>query len=178
MILAHDLLTNKRTKRIFSSLEPTDRIIDVGCGIRPCPAFPCKQYICIEPHYEYADVLRQWQLPYTKPIVVQEKAEELSRFPRKGTTVLMLDVIEHLPRGDGESMIRLLEEFDHAVVFTPLGWYEQGQENPDAWGFNGGYWQQHRSAWQPSDFDKYKWTVTVWPVWHPKNKVGAILAVR
>lgn len=176
MILAHDLLTNKKSRKIFASLTPTRRIIDVGCGIRPCPAFPCEEYVCIEPHHEYADVLDQWSLPGAVKRVVRGTAEELRSEKREGSTVFLLDVIEHMEREEGLRVLRLLEEFEHAVVFTPLGWYEQGDENPDAWGYNGGYWQAHRSAWHPEDFSD--WSIKTWDVWHPANNVGAILAIR
>jgi Mg/Co/Ni transporter MgtE len=176
MILSHDLLTNRKTRHTFENLPRTTHIIDVGCGIRPCPAFSAKDHICIEPHDEYVEVLKQWKPDHARPVVIQAKAQELATFPREDVTVFMLDVIEHMPREDGEAMIRLLEEFEHAVIFTPLGWYEQDGQNPDAWGYNGGYWQKHRSAWQPEDFSG--WDVKVWTKWHPKNSVGAILAVR
>lgn len=90
--------------------------------------------------------------------------------------MFLLDVIEHMEREDGEAIRDLLEEFEHAVVFTPLGWCEQSDQNPDPWGYNGGYWQKHRSAWQPEDFSN--WKTTVWNEWHAKKKVGAILAIR
>ncbi len=175
MILAHDLLSNKRTSEIFSGLPRTRRIVDVGCGIRPCPAFHCNEYVCIEPHVEYVDHLSRWECP-TQIRIVQGEAELLSAEPRDDTTVLLIDVIEHMERARGERIRRLLEEFQHAVVFTPLGWYDQGEESPDCWGFNGGYWQKHRSAWQPEDFSG--WNVRTWEHWHPKNGVGAILAIR
>ncbi len=90
--------------------------------------------------------------------------------------MLLLDVIEHMKKTEGLEIVRLAEEFEHAVIFTPLGWYEQGDENPDGWGLNGGFWQKHRSAWDSGDFRN--WHVRVWQKWHPDNGVGAILAVR
>lgn len=87
-----------------------------------------------------------------------------------------MDVIEHMERDRGERIRDLAETFEHAVIFTPLGWYPQDEETPDCWGLNGGYWQKHRSAWQPEDFPN--WKVHVWDHWHPKNGVGAILAIR
>jgi hypothetical protein len=176
MILRHDLLTDHRTSGRLSSLPRTKRIIDVGCGIRPCPIYPAEEYLCIEPHDEYVRVLNEWRPGDQSVRVIQAEAEALADFPRDDTTVLLLDVIEHLERPRGEKMRDLLEEFEHAVVFTPLGWYEQGDQNPDAWGLNGGYWQKHRSAWQPEDF--LKWKTVQWPKWHLTTPVGAILATR
>lgn len=177
MILAHDLLTNKHTAAIFSKLPKTPRIVDVGCGIRPCPAFSCEEHVCIEPHDEYVEHLREWRPEGVgKVTIVQGLAHKLAEQPREGTTVFLLDVIEHMERTDGECIKTLCEEFKHAVIFTPLGWLEQGDTNPDAWGLNGGYWQKHRSAWEREDFTN--WTVAAWEAWSPSNKVGAILAIR
>jgi hypothetical protein len=176
MILHHDLLENKRTRDIFQSLPKTPRIIDVGCGVRPCPAFKCEEYICIEPHQEYVDVLKGWRAPAPSFQVIRQTAEAIEKLPRKGSTVFLLDVIEHMERPAGEGIKALLEEFDHAVVFTPYGWHEQGEQNPDPWGYNGGYWQKHRSAWYPEDFAG--WVVHSWNHWHAKQSTGAILAVR
>lgn len=173
MILDHDLLTNARTVDIFRGLPRTGRIVDVGCGIRPCPIFSCSEYVAIEPHQEYVDHLAHWGR--ATRIVVGD-AFRLADEQRADTTVLLLDVIEHMERADGEKIRNLLEEFEHAVIFTPLGWYEQGEESPDCWGLNGGYWQKHRSEWQPEDFKG--WTVHSWKKWHQKNGVGAIMAIR
>ena len=174
MILAHDLLINRRTSAIFCGLPRTRRIVDVGCGIRPCPAFHCDEYVCIEPHGEYVEHLRGWERPGQVRIVHGE-AELVSDELRADTTVLLLDVIEHMERDRGERIRDLLKEFEHAVIFTPLGWYEQGDTNHDCWGLNGGYWQKHRSAWQQADFPG--WQTTVWPKWHSSGP-GAILAIR
>lgn len=176
MILDHDLLTNEKTRKIFAELTRTKRIVDVGCGIRPCPAFQCEEYVCIEPHEEYVEHLKGWEPPAKRLRIVYGRAVNLDREERQGTTVLLLDVIEHMERSEGEAIKKLVEEFEHAVIFTPLGWYEQEEETPDCWGLNGGYWQRHRSAWGLEDFPG--WQVHSWEYWHPKNGVGAILAIR
>lgn len=175
MILPHDLVTNPKTAETFRRLPWTKRILDIGAGIRPCPIF-CNEHICIEPHREYADILRQWQPDDRVVQVIDGEAESAAEIQRDGTTALLLDVIEHMERDRGLAIKALLEEFEHAVIFTPLGWYEQGDANPDGWGMNGGYWQKHRSAWQPEDFEG--WSVHVWPQWHRVEPVGAILAIR
>jgi hypothetical protein len=175
MILAHDLLTNPRTAHTFAALPRTKRIADVGCGIRPCPAFPCEDHICIEPHAEYRDLLAQWVPDDRRVTVIDGTADLIADQPREGTTVLLLDVIEHMEKDDGHRIVALAEEFEHAVIFTPLGWYEQGDSNPDGWGLNGGYWQKHRSAWHPGDFAN--WKIETWRRWHPCGP-GAILAIR
>lgn len=176
MILSHELPTHCRTEAYFSALKRTERIVDIGCGIRPCAAFQCDEYICIEPHDEYVDALRQWEAPARTKRIVVGKAECLDKEDRRGTTVFLLDVIEHMERDAGEQIRDLMTEFEQAVIFTPLGWFEQGDQNPDAWGLHGGFWQKHRSAWMPEDF--VGWRVRTWQRWHRKQTAGAILALR
>lgn len=176
-ILKHDLPADERTRPIFNALPRTPRIVDVGCGIRPCPAFPCEEHVCIEPHHEYVGVLRTWEPTDRRVVIVQDQVEALAAQPRQGTTVLLLDVIEHLEKPRGLQIRDLLEEFDHAVVFTPFGWHPQSGDNPDAWGMNGGEWQRHRSGWRPGDFKR--WHVRTWMQWNDSAPfVGAMLAIR
>ena len=172
MILDHDLLVNAKSMDIFHGLKRTDRIVDIGAGIRPCRAFKA-EHICIEPHHEYIAELRTCR---EVSEIVEGEAELVDRFPRQGTTVFLLDVIEHMERERGEKIRDLLMDFEQAVIFTPLGFMEQSDKNPDAWGYNGGFWQKHRSGWQVEDFPG--WEVTSWPVWHARSMTGAILAIH
>lgn len=174
MIKKHDLLMDQRVAPRLAAMPRTRRLVDMGCGIRPCPVFPAEEWLLVEPHGEYVEVLRR---EVRDAVIIQGEVEALASIPRSDTTVLLLDVIEHLDRPRGEKTLDLLAEFDHAVIFTPLGWYEQGDQNPDAWGMNGGYWQKHRSAWEPQDFPPSSWKTTHWVHWH-KIGPGAILAIR
>lgn len=175
MILVHDLITDDRAKHIFEKLPRTKRIIDVGCGIRPCP-LPCDEHICIDPHPEYLIHLRYWKPDDRTVTRIDGDASYIEGMPRKDTTVLLLDVIEHMEKEAGLKIRDLAEEFEHAIIFTPLGFYKQDDTSPDAWGLNGGHWQKHRSGWMPEDFPN--WKVTTWNLWHREHKCGAILAIR
>jgi hypothetical protein len=176
VILKNDLIHGDRTRQIIEGLPRTKRIVDVGCGIRPCPVFQCEEYVCIEPCAEYVEHLKGGFDPHCKLTVINATADALADQPREDTTVLLIDVIEHMERADGERIRDLVKEFAHSVIFTPLGWYAQSDANPDAWGLSGGHWQKHRSAWQPEDFEG--WNVRVWEKWHAKHRVGAILAIK
>lgn len=177
MIIAHDFLnTDTVFWPIVKDLKRTERIIDIGAGVRPCLAFPCKEYIAIEPHAEYAEILGlEWRPEDQRVTIRQAEAEVVAEYPRKGTTVLLLDVIEHLEKPRGERLRDLLEEFEQAVIFTPLGFVEQTTDN---WGLHGEVWQTHRSGWQPKEFKR--WQVEVWPTFFIERSsvTGAILALR
>jgi SAM-dependent methyltransferase len=86
--------------------------------------------------------------------------------------VLCLDVIEHLSRDDG---FRSLGEFaglakKKIVVFTPWGFQPQESDNP---------WMTHKSGWEPEDFEREGYEVTVWEGFHGQDKCpDALWAVR
>lgn len=174
-IIGNDLLVNPLTKPLVATLKRTQRIIDIGPCIRPCPIFPCEEYICIEPHGEYCDVLRSdWKPNGQKVTIVQAEAEAVADYPRDGSTILLIDVIEHMEKERGEVVRDLLQEFEQAVIFTPLGFMPL---DGDRCGYNGAYWQKHRSGWFPKDFSG--WQKTVWPEFHKwlEPHYGAILAI-
>lgn len=57
--------------------------------------------------------------------------------------VFLMDVIEHLPKRQGEDLLAQTRPLvKQIVVFTPLGFMLQED----------GEWNTHRSGWQPSDF--------------------------
>lgn len=63
--------------------------------------------------------------------------------------VCSLDLIEHLEREKGETLIREMERITRqkVILFTPNGFLPQS-------GYNGNPWQVHRSGWTVADFRK------------------------
>ena len=159
MILEHELLPD------LKNLKPTKRILDVGCGIRPCPVFPC-EHICLEPYESYIEVLKTWKPQDRKVTIMQGTLDRIVEIEPHDTTILLLDVIEHLKKEDGIGFLPLIEKFEQAVIFTPLGFKEQ---TTDQWGMKGDLWQTHRSGWLEDDFKN--WETHIW-------QSKAILAIR
>lgn len=151
--------------------NPCETLLDVGCGIRPQALVPCKRHICLEPHGEYAQALREHGYE-----VIEDKAPN-------GLidvdTIVALDVIEHMERADGEAFVkRALECAKQVVIFTPLGFMPQEELGvTDAWGLNGQEWQRHRSGWIPDDFPG--WTTIVQQSFHNRHgtSYGAFFAI-
>lgn len=138
-----------------SSIQHSDFVLDVGAGIRPQQMVKASRHVCVEPHKEYADYLRGegYEVLESTALDVLSKADVLD-------TVVMLDVIEHMDKHDGEKVIRLCKEkANQVIIFTPLGFckqeYSDGEK--DAWGMNGTKWQTHRSGWLPKEFKG--WTI-------------------
>lgn len=151
----------------ISRVRNVDIIVDVGCGIKPVSFFLPVTHICIEPYEPYIAAM-----PKDRRFVVLHSTWD-KVLPTMATgsvdTIFLLDVIEHIEKEDG---LRLLQEAQRVascqvVVFTPLGFYPQSYEedSTDRWGFQGGYWQTHRSGWVPEDFGQ-GWEVLVCPDFH------------
>lgn len=150
-----------------SRIRDVDVILDVGCGIRPVNFFAPVTHLCVEPYEPYLAAM-----PKDRRFVVFNSTWD-QVMPALSTgsvdTVFLLDVIEHIEKPDG---LRMLQEAQRiatcqVVVFTPLGYYPQSYEedSTDRWGFQGGYWQTHRSGWVPEDFGT-GWEVLVCPDFH------------
>jgi hypothetical protein len=145
---------------------------DIGPGIRPQTLRRYNRHWCVEPHGEYADWLeaRGWG-------VFRLSALEHLRIGGNYVDALfLLDVIEHMERGEAEEVLSLAKKAaGQVVVFTPLGFYPQSyaEGEKDAWGMNGGHWQTHRSGWTPDDFTG--WEVEVDPSTHEGH--GAFFAI-
>jgi len=153
--LPRDQLDREAAKLI----RKVDVVLDIGPGIRPQVFFRPGLHICVEPHREYTRFLQE-QFDKRRDVLIL-RIDGLSAtkiLPSQAVdTVFLLDVIVHLPKGDGQ---RLLQECarvarQQVVVFTPLGFLEQAYEagEIDAWGYHGGEWQIHRSGWSPEDFE-------------------------
>ena len=131
-------------------IKPSQRICDVGPGIRPQPFYRADFHLCIEPHEEYQNWLREKGYP----VLPGTARDWLPGIDEVGV-VYMLDVIEHMDKEEGLECVGLARrKGEQVVIFTPLGFHEQAyrEGEKDAWGMNGTHWQTHRSGWMPEDF--------------------------
>lgn len=133
-----------------------DSVLDIGAGIRPFPWYTPKRHICVEPSLVYCDILRANGFE-----VVQATAEEALR-ELKAEAVLMLDVIEHMPRDVGDRVVPLAvaAASRQVVIYTPNGFMVQDH---DTWGLGEDEWQRHKSAWTPDDFAG--WRIQIVPLY-------------
>jgi hypothetical protein len=81
--------------------------------------------------------------------------EALDHFgPKSFDHVTAMDVIEHLDREEGETLINVMEGLARkkVLILTPNGFVPQSHpDNP---------WQLHRSGWDTSDFSSRGYSVT------------------
>ncbi|HEX9029119.1 MAG TPA: class I SAM-dependent methyltransferase [Anaerolineales bacterium] len=175
-------------------LLEVDVVLDIGPGIRPQAFIFPRVHICVEPHLPYIEHMRAMPRIRNDPRFVFLNTTweaAMAELPdRSVDTVFALDMIEHLEPEDGR---RLLQEAERVArrqiaIFTPLGFYPQGCQNPDGtdrWGMDGTSWQVHRSGWLPEDFGP-GWEFVACKAYHlvdeheqPLEKpFGALWAIR
>lgn len=156
---------------IPACLVSAETVLDVGAGIRPQKLVKAKLHQCIEPHGEYAAVLRKMG----KTVIEASAQQAMAHFPSASRdAVIMLDFVEHLTKGESQRVIKdaLRIARKQVVVLTPLGYMPQtcAADAPDPWGLHGNVWQEHRSAWSVEDFDG--WEVYVCENFHTTSYQG------
>jgi hypothetical protein len=170
-------------------LRDVDVLLDVGCGIRPTALVKSRLHVCVEPWVEYVAYLlgrKEADL-----VVLNRSIQEASAiFPDSSVdSVFAMDVIEHLTKGDGTTLLREAQRMAarQVVIFTPLGYFENDLEDGerDRWGMMGGALQHHQSGWTLDDFDG-DWTFVLCRNFHKaffgqkkqEDGFGAFLAVK
>lgn len=154
--------------RAMRSLVPADTLVDVGAGIRPQRLVKCAKHICVEPYPPYAEELKKAGYD----VICATAADGLKAIDH-ADTVMMIDVIEHMEKRDGQHALSLArEKAAQVVVFTPLGFMPQ---EGDAWGLGGDHWQRHRSGWTPEEFPD--WQIFADAHFHRRRKAGAFFAI-
>jgi hypothetical protein len=165
----------------IGTLEQTTVVLDIGCGIQPQRHILPQVHICCEPFSQYIEVLQERirrEKDRTYVVLNATWADALTLFPVKSVdTVFLNDVVEHLEKRDAMALLAATERIARRqiAVFTPLGFMpQQHPDGKDAWGLDGGSWQEHKSGWQPEDFDA-SWSVFASKVFHLTDSMGKVL---
>lgn len=170
-------------------IKLSDIVLDIGCGIRPQSYFVPLVHICCEPHGEYIDYLKKNNQNHNLILIKQTVQEFLYNLPdRSIDSIFMLDFIEHVTKEDGLQIINECNRVarNQIIIFTPLGFLPQiyNENELDGWGLHGTHWQEHKSGWDPTDFDE-TWEITASKVYHEvvngkklENPFGAIWAIK
>lgn len=176
---------DKLMSRGISYIKNSHILLDIGCGIRPHDYAHNDVYIVCEPYEEYVNVLKN-DIEETKEplfldscflIINKDWRQYLDLYGDYSVdTVYLIDVIEHLPKAEGEELLRRTEKIakQQIVIFTPLDYIEQktSLDNKDAWGLDGASWQEHKSVWKPEDFHGKEWFFVVCDDFHEYNNIG------
>lgn len=131
-------------------------VLDLGCREAPATRHFQGVWIDLEPLFEE---------PHA--VIIKGDIRNFDSFnqvtSRHFSLLTMFDVIEHLTREDGLSILdRATNYCDSAMIFTPTGelWVHDpvGQSPHD-----------HRSGWYPEEFWENGWTVWEWPIFHQND---------
>jgi len=146
---------------IARRVRPANIVLDVGPGIRPQKHVIPLIHICVEPFTPYIERIREGAGDDPRFVYLNSTWRNgLKALPDKSVdSVFALDVIEHLEKEDGLELLREARRVARrqVMIFTPLGYMAQDYDTPekkDRWGMDGGFWQTHRSGWEPRDFDE------------------------
>jgi hypothetical protein len=178
-------ITKVKREAFFDTLQSklvnANSILDVGCGIRPQTLSNPFIRIHVDAHQQYLDIVRQANnnkiglYNWNKFYINRTTHDIIKYFPDKMVdSIFLIDVIEHLDKEHGKALIAKFEKIarNQIVLFTPLGFVEQHHEDgKDAWGLDGGKWQEHKSGWLPEDFDD-SWEMIICEDFHELDNMG------
>ena len=127
-------------------LEDCETILDIGCG-PSSPVQYCqniKYSLGIEPFKPYLDESKERKI-HTKYLA--KKIENLD-FPKgRFDAVVLLEIVEHLPKEKGRKVLEKAEKWARKkiIISTPNGMLPQDEidKNP---------WQRHLSGWSAEEF--------------------------
>jgi hypothetical protein len=163
---------------VLGKLKQVNIILDIGCGIRPQNFIKPSVQICCEPFDQYIEILQEnVKNLYDRNYVIIKSTwtEAVNLFPPKSIdSVFLVDVIEHLEKEEALALLKATEAIvrHQIALFTPLGFLPQEHPNgKDAWGLDGGAWQEHQSGWEPTDFND-SWDIYVSKVFHTTDNKG------
>ena len=166
---------------VLEKLENVAVVLDIGCGIMPQPYVLPLVHICCEPFEQYVVFLQnKTKDEYDRNYVIIKSSwsDAVRLFPLNSVdSVFLIDVIEHLEKEAALELLKATEALARRqiVLFTPLGFMPQHHpDGKDAWGLEGGKWQEHKSGWQPEDFDA-SWDVYAAKDYHSTDNMGVEL---
>lgn len=148
-------------------------VLDVGCGERSPLSFFASEIayrVGVDAHEPSIEKSRAENIH--SEYVISNVSEIGNKFaPGSFDCVLLLEVIEHLPRDMGASLLAQCERIarKRVVVSTPNGFVEQ----PPIFG---NPFQEHLSGWTPSDFTERGYEVTGIAGW--KSLRGPLMRPR
>jgi len=161
-----DSLINKFHKSLFlgrifhtlnyclqKELKDCESVLDIGCG----PSSPLqyckwiKYSVGVEPFKPYLEESKKRKI-HTK--YINKKIEDLD-FPENSfDAVIMIEVLEHLPKKIGDEILKKAEKWARKkiIVSTPNGLLHQGDKDKNPL-------QRHLSGWTVGDFRALNYSV-------------------
>ena len=145
--MLHPLTLGAKLKALIDG-HPT--LLDLGCGTGAwAEVFDCPLKVGVDIHRPHLEARR----PAARLVPVCLDLRQLSQvfLPRTFAVVLLMDIIEHLPKEEGVALLNTASAIatHRVVLFTPRGFFPQGAV--DLSGRGGAQYQEHLSGWEPED---------------------------
>lgn len=121
-------------------------ILDLGCGYKSPLKRLSKNFYSVGVELFKPYLLKSKEARIHDDYILAD-ITKLGVRPKSFDTVLALDVLEHLTKGDGLNMIKNMEKIasKKAVIFTPNGFLHQPE-------YDGNVFQAHQSGWDVKAF--------------------------
>jgi len=152
------LPAEKMMAEVAQKVIATSSVLDIGPGLRPMQFFTPDTHIFLEGFAPYLEMLQQRYGHEPGRVFLHARAEKaLPMMPdRSVDSIMMIDVIEHLPKARALKVLRHCERIARRqiVIGTPYGFVPQEYEHEelDGWNFAHNKLQTHRSGWTEKDF--------------------------
>ena len=167
-----DQLEKELEKEITGSCQT---LLDVGCGSSsPIRHFSKNLSHTVGVDGHAASIERSREAGIHREYHRMNILEIGGRFKEKSfDAVLLLDVVEHLPKVEGLKLIEMAERIARKkiIIFTPNGFLRQGErdENP---------YQVHLSGWEVDEMEALGYRVRGMNGWKPLRTQEAKIAWR
>ena len=163
-------------------MSTTHMVVDLGCGVRPNFFLGQDVTVCVELFSPYLKYLKDTHSGEKIITIKEDVLTFLKRQPARSIeTIVVTDLIEHLSKNDGYSLIQEIERTvrKQALVVTPKGFMPQhvGEFDDEGWGFTGNILQNHVSGWEIDDFQNWEVMVSenyYTEVEHPEGVLGCV----
>jgi len=134
-------------EHLKKELLECEKVLDLGCGKNsPIQYCDVKYSVGADMFYPYIKESRKKRIHNKYIIANIRKINFKYKF---FDAVLLLDVLEHLPKKDGIKLLQKVEYFckKKIIVYTPNGFLKQEE-------YDGNPFQKHVSGWYVEDFKK------------------------
>ncbi|MBY0013534.1 class I SAM-dependent methyltransferase [Paenibacillus typhae] len=151
---------------LLEQLKFSDSILDVGSGTGALlERYEAAVVVGLDIHRPYL-LHRKYTSPCIIPIHANASHIDKLFLPGTFSAVTLIDSLEHFTMEEGKELLRKAEIIasNRVVVFTPRGFFPQ--EGTDHFHLQGEYYQRHWSGWEPEDFMKLGYSVTVLKGYH------------
>ncbi|NOU81239.1 methyltransferase domain-containing protein [Paenibacillus sp. LMG 31459] len=151
---------------LLEQLKFSESILDIGSGTGTLlERYEAAVVLGLDIHRPYL-LHRKYKSPHIIPVHADASHIDKLFLPGTFSAVTLIDSLEHFSMREGTELLRKAEIIasNRVVVFTPRGFFPQ--EGKDHFNLHGEYYQKHWSGWEPEDFLKLGYAVTVLKGYH------------